>query len=364
LSHLDADTLLPEIGTVIDWTHDFLHESLSRLRLREQAGFIRECHGDLHARNIVRWRGRLTAFDCLEFDPNLRWIDVMNDAAFLVMDFMAHARNDLTFTFLNSYLEHTGDYDGVRFLRFYAVYRALVRAMVDSIGAEQDSAHREEFRQRLRTRVTTAAKFIGAALPFLLIMHGPSGSGKSVLSERLATQLGAVRIRSDLERKRLAESQPPAVRAGGFMQGIYTPDFSRRTYARLLECAENCLQGGMNVIVDAAFLNREDRRLFGELAAQQHLPFVIVSCEAERQVLAERIEVRRQARIGPSEADVTVLDRQLQNMEPLRPDEGLHIVTVDTSRARAYEKALASIQDRLANAASVGVATTKPHLHS
>jgi uncharacterized protein len=360
LSHLGADTQLPEMGTLIDWTHDYLHNSLSQLRLRERSGFIRECHGDLHARNVVRWRGRLTPFDCLEFDPKLRWIDVMNDVAFLVMDLIAHRRRDLAFTFLNAYLEHTGDYHGIRLLPFYAVYRALVRAMVDSIGAEGDLARREEFRRRLRMRVKTAAAFISAPPPTLIIMHGPSGSGKSFLSERLGVLLGAVRIRSDLERKRLAGCQVHPVRAVGFMHDIYTPDFSNRTYARLLECAQSCLQGGVSVIVDAAFLNAGDRRLFGELAAQQGARFVIVSCAAEARVMAERIEMRQQARVDPSDADVTVLDRQLQNMQPLRPDELLHTVTADTGRACAYEKTLAAVQGQLAHTAAAVNTNLRP----
>jgi aminoglycoside phosphotransferase family enzyme/predicted kinase len=361
LSHLDADAQQPEMSALIDWTHDHLHDSLTLLRRREQSGFIRECHGDLHARNVVRWRGRLTPFDCLEFDPKLRWIDVMNDVAFLMMDLTAHGRRDLAFKFLNSYLDHTGDFDGVRLLPFYAVYRALVRAMVDSIGAEQDIAHREEFRRRLRMRVRTAAALIGAPAPVLFIMHGASGSGKSFLSERLAPQLGAVRMRSDVERKRLAGSEPHADRAG-LMQGIYTLEFSNRTYARLLECARSCLQGGVNVIVDAAFLNGEDRRLFGELAARNEVQFVIVSCEADPSVMAERIEMRRQARVDPSDADVTVLDRQLQSMQPLRPDELLHTVTADTSEPIAYEKMLAAIQGQLARAAAAVNANLKTQL--
>src|SRR6266700_2399609 len=160
LAHLEANSAPPEMDILVDWTHDFLHDSLAPLRMRERSGFIRECHGDLHARNVVRWRGQLLAFDCLEFDPKLRWIDVMNDIAFMVMDLMAHGRRDLAFSFLNAYLEQTGDYDGVSLLPFYAVYRALVRAMVDSLGAEQEPSHREEFRQRLRSRVRTAADFI------------------------------------------------------------------------------------------------------------------------------------------------------------------------------------------------------------
>jgi predicted kinase len=348
LSHLDADTNLPEMGALIDWTHDFLHDSLAQLRTREQSGFIRECHGDLHARHVVRWGGRPVPFECLEFDPKLRWIDVMNDAAFMVMDLVAHGRRDLAFAFLNSYLERTGDYDGIRLLPFYAVYRALVRAMVDSLGAEHDLNHREEFRRRLRMRVKTASAFIRGPAPALLIMHGLSGSGKSALSERLAAQLGAVRIRSDLERKRLAGIRSIDVRDRGFERGIYTPEFSHRTYARLLECAESCLKGAVNVIIDAAFLDSADRRLFRALAAQQSVHYAIVSCEADRPVLTQRIEMRRQSHGDPSDADVAVLDRQLQNMQPLSAGERGHVIEVDTSQARAYEKALAAIQNRLA----------------
>jgi hypothetical protein len=181
-------------------------------------------------------------------------------------------------------------------------------------------------------------------------MHGPSGSGKSFLSERLGAQLAAVRIRSDLERKRLQESQLDAVRGAGFMSDIYTPEFSNRTYDHLLSCAQSCLQGDVSVIVDAAFLNGGDRRLFGELAAHQGAQFVIVSCEADARVMAERIKTRQQARVDPSEADVAVLNRQLQSMQPLRHDELSHTVRVNTGEAGAYEKTLAAIHFQLAHA--------------
>jgi len=233
----------------------------------------------------------------------------------------------------------------------------LVRAMVDSIGVERNLAQREEFRGRLRMRVKTAAAFISAPSPTLIIMHGPSGSGKSFLSERLGAQLGAVRIRSDLERKRLAEYQPDAVRGAGFMSGIYTPEFSNRTYDHLLSCAQSCLRGGVSVIVDAAFLNGGDRRLFGELATQQGAQFVIVSCNADRQIMAERIKARQQARIDPSDADVAVLDRQLQKMQPLHSEELVHTVTANTNQTSGYEKTVAAIQEHLARA-STAVSTT------
>jgi aminoglycoside phosphotransferase family enzyme/predicted kinase len=336
LSHLDADTSLPEMGTLIDWTHDYLHESLPQLRARERSGYIRECHGDLHASNVVRWRGQLVPFDCLEFDPNLRWIDVMNDVAFLTMDLTARGRKDLAGSFLNAYLERTGDYEGVRHLAFYSVYRALVRAMVDSIGAEHDDAHRREFQRRLRARVRAAAAYIDRPPPALFVMHGVSGSGKSWLSERIAAELGAIRIRSDVERKRL-----------GCGEDLYTPDMNRRTYARLLEGAESCLKGGVDTIVDAAFLAGGDRRMFGDLAIRLGCRLIVLDCEADTTALAQRIEKRALLHADPSDATVEVLNWQLQNSEPLAADERTAAIMVDTTESQAAEKAIATIRSRV-----------------
>jgi aminoglycoside phosphotransferase family enzyme/predicted kinase len=352
LCHLDADTALPEMGFLIDWTHDYLHDSLASLRTREQSGAIRECHGDLHARNVVRWRGRLVPFDCLEFDPKLRWIDVMNDVAFLVMDLTAHGRKDLAFAFLNAYLERTGDYDGVRHLSFYSVYRALVRAMVDSLGAENDLRHRQEFQSRLRARVKAAAAYVNRPAPTLIIMHGVSGTGKSWLSEYLVPQLGAVRIRSDVERKRLGGVPVSTVRNVGFEEGLYAPEITHRTYARLLECAESCLKGGVDAVVDAAFLNRADRRLFRDLAVREGFRFIILACEADPVVLAERVQKRAEIRIDPSDAGIEILNRQLLDREPLSADEQSSAIVVDSTDPQASHKVFSAIQDRFASMGS------------
>jgi aminoglycoside phosphotransferase family enzyme/predicted kinase len=348
LAHLDGGSALPDLGLLIDWTHDSLHDLLPEFRARERCGYVRECHGDLHAGNIVRWNGRLVPFDCLEFNPKLRWIDVMNDVAFLVMDLSARGRKDLAWSFLNAYLERSGDYDGVRLLVFYAVYRALVRAMVDSLEAQGVPEHRERSLNRLRTRVTTAVDFVNRPPPRLFIMHGVSGSGKSWLSERLVAQLGAVRIRSDVERKRLAGARTSGVDEPGFEQGIYTPEFSHRTYARLLECARSCLKGGADTVIDAAFLKAADRRAFRELAVRQGVPFFIVSCEATERILTQRITKRRQLHLDPSEAGAEVLARQSQHLQPFDADEQLHLITIDTTQPDALQTTLRAIKKHLA----------------
>jgi aminoglycoside phosphotransferase family enzyme/predicted kinase len=348
LAHLGDTEALPELGRLIDWTHDELGRLRTALRGREQHGFVRECHGDLHAGNIVRWGGSLVPFDCLEFDPKLRWIDVMNDVAFLVMDLCSHRRTDLASAFLNAYLERSGDYPGVRLLRFYSVYRALVRAMVDSLEAQgglaqcglaQGSAPRgEPARGRLRRRVETAARFMDHAPPMLILMHGVSGSGKSWLSERIALKLGAVRIRSDVERQRLAGPAPDPAR--------YSPAFSRRTYARLLECAAQCLRGGFDTLVDAAFLQAEERRRFESLAAAERARHLILSCAADPAELERRVSERRRAQSDVSEADLAVLARQTRTAEPLDASERPHAIIIDTAAPQALDTAIRAIGAR------------------
>ena len=344
LAHLHSLQEFPAMGQLIDWTHDSLHDFHERLHKRQSRGYVRECHGDLHSHNIVRWQGKLTPFDCLEFDAKLRWIDVMNDVAFLVMDLVGHDRKDLAYEFLSRYVEQTGDYAGIRLLPFYAVYRALVRAMVDALSGEQKPAERLEFNGRLHGRISTALDFMHPKHPSLIIMHGPSGSGKSWLSERLVPLVAAVRVRSDLERKRLPE---PADSANS--RDLYTPARNRQTYLRLLKCAENCLQGGISVIVDAAFLNADDRERFKSLAERCGASFIILSCIADKAELARRIASRAQGSADPSEATVTVLENQLQSFVPLRADELGHVIRVDTLQPDPQRAAFATLQAREVN---------------
>ena len=186
-------------------------------------------------------------------------------------------------------------------------------------------------------------------MPTLFIMHGVSGSGKSWMSERLVPQLGAIRIRSDVERKRLSGVSSCLPENSGYVEGLYTPALSHRTYARLLECADHCLKGGFDTIVDAAFLQGADRRLFADLAAAGGFHFVILTCEADLAVLTQRIEQRAQQRVDPSDADLMVLTEQLSTAEPLSASERMCAITLDTTTTpQMCQKAFIAIKDRLA----------------
>lgn len=327
------------------WTHQQLNRLEAEFNLRRLQGAIREGHGDLHADNVVRWQGELMPFDCLEFDPALRWIDVIHDVAFLVMD-LATQRPDLAFGFLNRYLEDTGDYCGIRLLAFYAVHCALVRGMVNAVNISSSLDTPRQI-DCFRLRMQSAGVWMKQRSPFLILMHGPSGSGKSWTSEPLIPALQAVRIRSDLERKRLANVPLQAHRDDHINQGIYHPSFTSQTYAHLLKCAEQCLQGGVNTIVDAAFLHETQRRAFAMLAAHMNIRYFILSCSAEPRVLRQRVVARRQTATDPSDAGIDVLEKQLQALQPFTVNEEPHVIRVRSDDDRDASSLAAIIRRRL-----------------
>ncbi|HEY0939645.1 MAG TPA: AAA family ATPase [Steroidobacter sp.] len=326
-----------------DWTRASLDAQRPAFEKRERTGHIRDCHGDLHAANIVRIDGRLVPFDCIDFDPRLRHIDVMNDLAFLVMDLRSRDRQDLATALLNRYLEVTGDYEGVQLLPFYAVYRALVRAKVDAIAANQSPERVSQLTERFQRRIRTALQLMNEPSPTLLLMHGPSGSGKSWLSEQLVPRVPALRIRSDLERRRLlGEARDGEDK--GFKTGRYAPEMSRRIYSRMVECADSCLQGGCNVIIDAAFLNESDRELFESLASRAGVNCAFISCHADEATLLERVSARAAQGRDVSEADRDVVTAQLRTFEPLQSRPDRRVIHADTRDPDVTRTVVAAIE--------------------
>jgi aminoglycoside phosphotransferase family enzyme/predicted kinase len=306
-----------------EWTESEGARLTEALDRRRHDGFVRECHGDLHLGNIALIDGRITLFDCLEFNPSMRWSDVMSDVAFLVMDLHDRNRPDLAARFLSAYLEDTSDYGGLTVLPFYIVYRALVRAKVASMRLAQPASRDERAAVlgQYRTYLNLAVHQSERRRPSIVITHGVTGSGKTVRSQALVESMGAVRVRSDVERKRLfgldanARSESPV---GG---GLYTDDASRRTYARLTALARTIAAAGFTAVLDAAFLKREQRDLVREVANDLGVPFIIADCSAPAAALKERVSRRLEANSDASEATLAVLERQLASDEPLAPDE-------------------------------------------
>ncbi|NTY37527.1 aminoglycoside phosphotransferase [Burkholderia diffusa] len=303
------------------------------LDARRADGFVRACHGDLHLGNLVRRGTDVLMFDCIEFSDALRWIDVVNDLAFLAMDLCAHGRADLARRLLNRWLEATGDFAGLAALPLYVGYRALVRAQVavlraGSGGARRTpAAHNDDLRSAGRY-IALAARVANRPPPYLLLCHGASGSGKSVASRALADLIGAVRVSSDSERKRAHPLAP--VERGALSDGAYAARAIDAQYDRLRAIAETTLQAGYPTIVDATFLAHARRARFVALAGALGVPVFILDFRVGRACMAERVKRRWLAGNDVSDAGPAVLDAQWRDAEPLTPDEAAISLSFDT----------------------------------
>jgi len=308
---------------------------------RRIAGRVRECHGDLHTRNIVRRGAGLVAFDCMEFEPAFRWIDVADEIALLLSDLEARGHALHAHAFRGAYLAASGDYQACRVLELYKAHRSLVRAKVAALTARAlTSGPREGLRLEHARLLEGAAAALGTHTACLIVMCGVSGSGKTWLARLLAPRLAAVHLRSDVERKRRAGLGELASSGSQLYGGLYTPEASAALYASLAQFAEHVLSGGYNVIVDASFALRRERARFLRVARRAGVPLRVLYCEASSGVLRARIAARRQSASDASEADQRVLESQLRDFEAVSADEELDVLRIDTSEPDAAGKAL------------------------
>jgi len=297
---------------------------------RRSRHHVRECHGDLHCSNIVKLEDRLCAFDCLEFDPALRWIDVADEIAFLLADLTPYNDPLLQQAFLSGYLLESGDYEAARYLFLYQAHRFLVRGKVVALSGEGPPA---------AAFVAAAQRMLGPQRPVLILMSGLSGSGKSWLARQLAPSLGAIHLRSDIERKRLAGASIRAHAASAPGIGLYSAETTERVQVTLLANAEALLSGGLTTIVDATFLRRSHRRAFLDLASRLRVPVRIVRCEASMHVLRTRIDERAKQGTDPSDADSSVLEWQLQHEQPFESDDTRVLLRVSSEDPQMLQTA-------------------------
>jgi len=266
----------------------------------------------------------LVSFDGIEFNPELRWIDVISEVAFLYMDLLYRGQPQLAARLLNAWLEHTGDYAGVTVLRFYCAYRAMVRAKVGAIRVRQPGLSKRARTSELaacRDHMALATHCLAQRQPSLIITHGLPGSGKTSFAQFALEQLQAVRIRSDVERKRLFGLPAQADSRSAIDGGIYGTQATMQTYAMLLQLARQLLATGHPVIVDAAFLKTGERQAFRQLAHELKVPFAIASLQANKAELGARIVQRQMQGKDASEAGLEVLEKLSRAQETLTPDE-------------------------------------------
>ncbi len=309
-----------------DYTDAFFAENQELFKLRIANHKIRECHGDLHLRNIALWQDKILLFDCIEFNEPFRFVDVMYDIAFTVMDLESRGRRDLGNVFLNTYIEQTGDWEGLQVLPLYLSRQAYVRAKVTSLmldDAAISTAEKAEVSQTAAHYYKLAWQYTKPRRGKLTLMSGLSGSGKSTAARYLACRTGAIHIRSDAVRKHLGGIA--VNECGG--QDLYSDVMTAQTYGRLLELGIILADRGWDAILDAKFDRQNWRTNAINLAKSHGLPLQIIYCTAPIEVLRERLQQRRG---DIADATAELLSSQQAAFEPFTEREQISVKTVDT----------------------------------
>ncbi len=316
------------------FTDHFFATQTDLLEQRLTQDKIREGHGDLHLGNICLIDDQPVIFDCIEFNEPFRFIDVLSDSAFLVMDLIARERSDLAFRFLNTYLEWTGDWAGLPLLPVFLSYRAYVRAKVTSfllddpaVGTEQ----KEQAAQSARSYYHLAWKFTQPQTPTLYVMQGLSGSGKSTVAKALSLRSPAIHLRSDAVRKHLAklpllEKLPPE---------FYTTASNQQTYSELLRLAEIILAAGFSVVLDAKYEQVAQRAGALALAEKLHIPIKILACSCAQTLLKTRLDQRTG---DIADADAALISQQKQAQEAFSAVELAWVIRIDTEQPLVWEQ--------------------------
>ncbi len=324
-------------------------EALTRLRplieARAARGVPRDTHGDLHLDHVYLFPDRpppgdLVIIDCIEFNERFRYADPVADAAFLAMDLAFHGRRDLARAFAETYFRAAGDAEGRALLPFYTAYRAAVRGKVEGMElgeAEVPDAERAAALARARAHWLLALGELEepGRRPCLVLVGGLPGTGKSTLALGLAEHAGFTVLRSDVVRKELAgvRAEAPA----GFGEGIYSPEWTERTYAEMLRRAEGLLFEGRRVLVDASFRAEGHRRAFLQAAARWGVPAVLLLCRAEPETVRTRLQARRG---DASDADWSIYQKTAERWE--EPGPLTRAAVREVATGGSPEQALAS----------------------
>jgi len=313
----------------------FLQDQAPLFKRRIAERRIREGHGDLRADHVCFLDGSVYVLDCIEFNERFRYIDTACDVAFLAMDLDFRGYPGAADTFVQAYLELAGDEDMRTLLPFYQCYYAYARGKVEDLRLRDRHLDGREHQKLLHQ----AEEHFGLALayaarpakPWLLVMCGLSGTGKSRLAFDLARTIRCEVLQSDEIRKRLYGLAPEAKPSKASAEDIYSEDATRKTYDRLFDQAEDALEAGSTVILDATFQRSRDRLRAKAMAESRGASFLLLECRSPETVVRQRLQRRAQEPGEVSDADLSVYRLQTEQFEPVQAIPSAQLLQLDTS---------------------------------
>jgi len=345
----NIDQSQPYVGTIVAPTQLRMIDQVSRafldneralLEARLAAGKVREGHGDLHLAHICVEGPQvddLQIIDCIEFNPRLRCLDIAVDIAFLSMDLDYHGHPAFARRIVDLLTRDLRDPDLPRLVQFFSIYRAHVRAKVACFRTDEIAPELPEYfavRNEAERYFDLATSYIvESRRPTLFLVGGLSGTGKSVISRRLARSIGAGLVSSDSIRLALAGKTPSTRQTVDFGTGVYTEDFTNRTYEEMFAEAEEQLVTGRSVVLDATFLNPRWRERAREMAEQLGVDLLLIECQCPPEVARERLTARARELFEASEADWGIYQEQRHRYgTSFGEAEELPLLTLQTDR--------------------------------
>lgn len=319
------------------YTENFINENKELFQQRVKEGRIKDCHGDLHSAHVC-FIDDICIYDCIEFNDRFRYSDVASEIAFLAMDLDYHQQPSLSKSFANAYVEISHDEALLKLLGFYQCYRAYVRGKVEGFKLDDPFISAEEKENSLnkaRKYFTLAHSYAqGSPVPFVIITAGLVGTGKTSISQALGEKINGEVISSDATRKRLAGLPLTEHRFEEFESGLYSEDFSRKTYHKMLAEAEEILARGQSVILDASFRKAEERAKARQLAEKFGAGFLVIECVLDKNEVKRRLEQRlKEGTISDGRWEIFL--RQKEEFDKINEFWSENHLIVDTSKPLA-----------------------------
>ena len=328
-----------------NYNNNFIKASQDLFNRRIAGRKIRDCHGDLRAEHIC-FMDEIQIYDCIEFNKRFRYCDIAAEIAFLAMDLDHYGRADISRYFVSNYIEQSGDRELPKLLNFYKCYRAYVRGKIESFKLDEPSfrkARKQELATEARSYFDLSSTYTRPGR-FLLVTTGLSGTGKSCLAGELARRTASVVISSDIVRKEMASMKPTEHRFEEFEKGIYSQEYTERTYQELLDRARGLLEEGVSVIIDASFSKNKYRLNALKLARDRGIDFFLLDCFADEKLLEQRLKQRGKEQ-SVSDARLDILRKQREAYEPVEEIPKSQHIRIDTEGpfGGCIEKALKGI---------------------